>query len=290
MRVKPGKRPGSEVYEIEYDDHPVPSRRQTLPVPPPEAPVPADKVPTRPTGGAIGDPETVRPPLRALERNTTASGLGYGVPGPSFGGDTDFDPRDEDEPRSPLRRTSSFEKELSPRREITLSDPPTGALDLSLDDGPGPSFEVSDNEALDLVGRHSGDALAPVEPSLRGDPVSELRERYALGDFSGALTIAEAVLNDDPQNTDAQRYAESCRDVLKQMYAARLGPLDQVAVVAVPAEQLRWLTLDHRSGFLLSHVDGVSTLEEILDISGMPHLEAMRIICDLIQQKVIALE
>ena len=74
------------------------------------------------------------------------------------------------------------------------------------------------------------------------------------------------------------------------MYAARLGPLDQVAVVAVPAEQLRWLTLDHRSGFLLSHVDGVSSLEEILDISGMPHLEAMRIICDLIQQKVIALE
>lgn len=287
MRVKPGKRPGSEVYEIEYDD-PAPSRRQTLPVPAPDGPVPADKVPTRPTGGALGDPETVRPPLRALERVATSSGLGFGVPGPSFGGDTDFDPRDDDS-ATPLRRTSSFEKELPPRREIPLSDPPTG-FDLSLDDAPGPGFDVPDNEALDLVGRHVKDSLAPAEPSHRADPVSELRERYALGDFSGALTIAEAVLTEDPQNTDAQRYAESCRDVLKQMYAARLGPLDQVAVVAVPAEQLRWLTLDHRSGFLLSHVDGVSTLEEILDISGMPHLEAMRIICDLVQQKVIALQ
>ncbi len=120
--------------------------------------------------------------------------------------------------------------------------------------------------------------------------MAELRERYALGDFSGALTIAEAILEDDPNNADAQRYAESCRDVLKQMYAARLGALTQIPIVAVPAEQLRWLTLDHRSGFLLSHVDGVSTLEEILDISGMNHLEAMRIIYELLQQKVISLQ
>ena len=120
--------------------------------------------------------------------------------------------------------------------------------------------------------------------------MSELRERYALGDFSGALTIAEGILEDNKHNVDAQRYAESCRDVLRQMYAARLGPLDQVPVVAIPVEQLRWLTLDHRAGFLLSHVDGVSTLEEILDISGMPPLEAMRIIYELLQQKVIALQ
>jgi len=140
-----------------------------------------------------------------------------------------------------------------------------------------------------MVGRQAT-GLAPAEPSRRADPLGELRERYALGDFSGALTIAESLLEDNPDNVDAQRYAESCRDVLKQMYAARLGALSQVPIVAIPAEQLRWLTLDHRSGFLLSHVDGVSTLEEILDISGMNHLEAMRIIYELLQQKVIALQ
>lgn len=251
------------------------SKRQTLPVP---GPVPAEKVPTRPSAEVWA--ETARPPNRALQKNPTNSGFG-GLPTPSMGGDTDFDPG-EDKPHSPLRNTSSFEKE--PSASLKLSEPPSDPLDLGLDDSPG-------SEALDLVGRHEGaSGTSPAEPSRRADPLSELRERYALGDFSGALTIAEGVLEDDPENGDAQRYAESCRDVLKQMYAARLGSLDQVPVVAIPAEQLRWLTLDHRSGFLLSHVDGVSTLEEILDVSGMNHLEAMRIIYELLQQKVIALQ
>ena len=269
------------------EEHPSsPGRRITLPAP--SGPIPAEKVPTRPVHEDWG--ETARPPKRALGNHPTNSGLGVGIPSPSFGGDTDFDPS-EDRGQSPLRQTSSFEKrgesyeklgEKEGGISIALSEPPMGPLDLTLDIDP-----VS--EALDLVSRQDG-SHPPAEPSKRGDPLAELRERYALGDFSGALTIAEGILEDDPDNGDAQRYAESCRDVLKQMYAAKLGSLDQVPVVAIPSEQLRWLTLDHRSGFLLSHVDGVSTLEEILDVSGMNHLEAMRIIYELLQQKVIALQ
>ncbi len=205
--------------------------------------------------------------------------LGLGVPGPSFGGDTQLDPSFELEPEAPTRR---IEVGKSTRDDL-----------LSL---AGPHSDPDSNDALDLVSRVdmaldpsiSGSLVPPVPPRQR-DPMSELRERYALGDFSGALTIAEGMLEDDPDNGDAQRYAESCRDVLRQMYAARLGALSQVPTVTIPGEQLRWLTLDHRSGFLLSHVDGVSTLEEILDVSGMNPLDAMRIIWDLLQQKVIAL-
>ncbi len=252
------------------------SKRQTLPVP--SGPVPAEKVPTRPSHEVWA--ETARPPNRALQKQATNAGIG--VPSPSLGGDTDFD-AGESRALSPLRQTSSFEdKNKEPSVRIQLSEPPSG-LDLGFGDQPA-------SEALDMVGRQESSSIAPAEPSRRGDPLAELRERYALGDFSGALTIAEGILEDDKDNGDAQRYAESCRDVLKQMYAARLGSLQQVPVVAIPAEQLRWLTLDHRSGFLLSHVDGVSTLEEILDVSGMNHLEAMRIIYELLQQKVIALQ
>jgi hypothetical protein len=74
------------------------------------------------------------------------------------------------------------------------------------------------------------------------------------------------------------------------MYAARLGALDRVVSVAVPADQIRWLSLDHRAGFLLSLVDGISTLEEILDISGMTRLEALRIMYALLEQRVITIE
>jgi hypothetical protein len=62
-----------------------------------------------------------------------------------------------------------------------------------------------------------------------------------------------------------------------------------VASVAVPSDQIRWLTLDHRAGFLLSLIDGGSTVDQILDISGMTRLDALRIMYQLLDQRVISL-
>ena len=130
----------------------------------------------------------------------------------------------------------------------------------------------------------SGAAPSPEDPALL-----EMKDRYAMGDFSGALVIAEGILESNPEDLDAPRYAQSCRDVLTQMYSARLGSLDQFVSVAVPSDQIRWLTLDHRAGFLLSLIDGGSTVDQILDISGMTRLDALRIMYQLLDQRVISL-
>ena len=118
--------------------------------------------------------------------------------------------------------------------------------------------------------------------------VRDMLDRVALGDYTGALEIAEAILQVDPVNAEALRCADESRATLQQMYTARIGPMDRVPMVMVPREQLRWLSIDHRAGFLLSHVDGVSSLEMILDVSGMPTLDALRILCELAQQRVIS--
>jgi hypothetical protein len=60
-----------------------------------------------------------------------------------------------------------------------------------------------------------------------------------------------------------------------------------VPVVAVARAQLRWLAIDHTAGFILSHVDGVSSVEEIVDISGMKELEALGILAELLEQRII---
>jgi hypothetical protein len=132
--------------------------------------------------------------------------------------------------------------------------------------------------------------LMPSPPSSpRDGQLTEMKDRYAMGDFSGALVVAEGLLEQDADDVDAQRYAQSCRDVLTQMYAARLGALTQRVRVAVPGDQIRWLSLDHRAGFVLSLIDGSSTVEELLDISGMNRLDALRILYTLYDQRVIAL-
>ena len=115
-----------------------------------------------------------------------------------------------------------------------------------------------------------------------------MNDRVSLGDYTGALEIAEKLLDVDPDDEAIKVVAESCRGILKQMYTARIGPLDRVPLVMVARDQLRWLTIDHRAGFVLSLVDGVSSLEMILDVSGMAELDALRILSELAQQRIIS--
>jgi hypothetical protein len=120
------------------------------------------------------------------------------------------------------------------------------------------------------------------------DPSAEMRDRFALGDYSGALVVAESLLEENPTLGEALEYADSCRAMLTKMYTSRIGPLDRVPTVEVQRDQLRWLSIDHRAGFVLSLVDGVSSLEMILDVSGMRELDALRILFELVQQRIIS--
>jgi hypothetical protein len=164
-------------------------------------------------------------------------------------------------------------------------------------DGPGedPIIEIARNPLpldLDEVGLEDEHSVATVRRPAPQELVKprerEMSDRVSLGDYSGALAIAEKILADNHDDAAAQACAENCRTVLRQMYATRIGPLDRVPVVMVPRDQMRWLSIDHKAGFMLSLVDGVSSLEMIIDVSGMPELDTLRILSELLQQRIIS--
>lgn len=153
-----------------------------------------------------------------------------------------------------------------------------------------PGLELDDIESND---QHVADTVRRPVPTNAQEPspsrAREMNDRMSLGDYSGALEIAEKILANDESDVGAKAVIETCRTVLRQMYATRIGPLDRVPVVMVPRDQLRWLSIDHKAGFVLSLVDGVSNLEMIIDVSGMPELDTLRILSELAQQRIIAL-
>lgn len=116
-----------------------------------------------------------------------------------------------------------------------------------------------------------------------------MKDRFAMGDFSGALALAEGILKLHPNDSEAQSLARKCREVLYDMYASRIADMCRVPQVAMTQDQIRWLSLDHRAGFMLSMIDGSSSVDDLLDVSGMQRLDAMRILCSLLDQKVITL-
>lgn len=191
----------------------------------------------------------------------------------------------------PGRNRAALATEPTGLELMDLSPPPTTTRSPSAQLGRDPRDPVLELDLGDVARSGPPPAvLMPSEPaSARDAEITAMKDRYAMGDFTGALVVAEGMLEVNADDLDAQRYAQSCRDVLTQMYAARLGALSQRVRVAVPGDQIRWLSLDHRAGFVLSLIDGSSTVEELLDISGMNRLDALRILYTLFDQRVIAL-
>jgi hypothetical protein len=69
---------------------------------------------------------------------------------------------------------------------------------------------------------------------------------------------------------------------------ARIGPLDRVPRLIASPDQRKKLSMDRSVAFLLSQVDGILTLEMLLDVSGMPRIDALRILYALLEQQAIS--
>jgi hypothetical protein len=156
------------------------------------------------------------------------------------------------------------------------------------------SLTPSADDALGLVERRS----RPPPPPPVTDLGRDMADRFELGDFSGALRVAELALGQSPDDPAAQRIAQSSREKLVQLHGARLGALAGVVpeklgrcvpTVIVPEHEVRWLGLDHRQGFVLSRLDGRASIDDLLDVTGMSRLEIYRTLVELLEAKAISL-
>lgn len=142
---------------------------------------------------------------------------------------------------------------------------------------------------------------APVLPIVanasRGQPsaassldalLARMRGAAELDDFSSTLKHADEVIAIDPGNAEARRARDRSRSVLTQMHISELGTLDAIPVVAVAADQVIWLDLDQRSGFVLAQIDGRSSYNDIVSVTGMDELETLAILSRLARDKIIS--
>jgi len=285
-----------------------PRKKRAMPEPEPSAP------------DSENDRPTVNPPfdLEAFARQNSgpASQRRYSAdaptrPPPPPGSSAEGEPRERlDAPRS-QQITITDEVELEAARVASSqrseppahkSDPPARSNALAIADSRSPSSTgvpaapaSSPNRSLSptsieaaVLGALGSSPPPEITERTIDDPAAEMRERFSLGDYTGALEMAELLLAEEPGNLEAAECGENCRSVLEGMYAARIGPLNRVPMVVVPRTQMRWLSMDHRAGFILSLIDGSSSVDMILDVCGMPKLDALRILQELVQQKIVA--
>ncbi len=125
-------------------------------------------------------------------------------------------------------------------------------------------------------------------PTMPDDPfMAIVREAYERRDYDSCIKAAQDILCIRPNDRDATIYANDSRTKLEAIYAFSMGSQYRIPALRVPREILRARKLDHHVGFVLSLIDGRSSVEEILDMCPMPAPEVLKMLFDLVESGTI---
>jgi tetratricopeptide (TPR) repeat protein len=196
--------------------------------------------------------------------------------------------------RVPTPRPAPWPQGLEPAQEFAPSP---------WDDGPATAatYVVESGGGLDLGAVSEKSGLRPLVPERPPAPAAKgegrddvgtwlaaARELLALGDYSGSLELIEKILQLEPEHPQAREYLAQNEATLVAMYESKLGSLSGVPHLAVSPEEVLWLNLDHRAGFLLAQIDGAVDYGALFALSGLPRLDTARILARLLADGVIA--
>lgn len=118
--------------------------------------------------------------------------------------------------------------------------------------------------------------------------VRDAKARLEFDDHSGAMELVLKALALDPQSQELRALKERSERTLTAMYESKIGNMSAKPRVLLKDDEVIWLNLDHRAGFVLAQIDGSVSFEDIFSVSGMSHFDTARILAQLIDEGVIS--
>lgn len=179
----------------------------------------------------------------------------------------------------------------APTPQPSVSPGPQASSAWDLRGSPGIRIDdvVGSDRTLELV---SSDSRPPRNPESVRAEVSTLlagaRDLADLDDHTGAMELiakAQGIAPDDPE---IQRLREKSERTLLAMFESKLGNLESIPRVMLKDDEIIWLNLDHRAGFVLAQIDGTVSFEDLFAVSGMTRLDTSRILAQLVDEGVIS--
>ncbi len=224
--------------------------------------------------------------LRAVDEARGRDEVAVGDPVASRELDVDLD-GDLDRAEAELVRARAAEVE----RASAGADSVRRGIDWFDDLASDAKASVPESRSLDLL--ELDDPLSGPSSLEDDDPdgseaeLRELRERVERRDWLGALRRAQSLLEREPDHGLALEVLRIASENAAELYSERLGGRRQVFRVVMSMSEIADLQLDPRAGFVIMLLDGSSTVEDILDMSGMDALDVLRLLFELKQQGVV---
>jgi hypothetical protein len=111
------------------------------------------------------------------------------------------------------------------------------------------------------------------------------------GRSDGAALAAEMALQlrEQARSPKVDDIVDSARPLFERAFCACIGDMKSAPIRAISGEELAAHGLDHRAAFLMSRMDGMLTVSDLLDIAGMPRFDALRLMAALRRAQAVDL-
>jgi hypothetical protein len=146
-------------------------------------------------------------------------------------------------------------------------------------------------DALDLLSSESRNTPVPsarvvqqLDVLLKG--VDDL---LSLDDHSSALEILETCEKMAPAHPEIEKRRRRSEAVLETMLQSKLGPPSAQPRRKLNDDEIIWLNLDHRAGFVLAQIDGVVSFDDLYALSGMSRIDTAKILVQLLEEGAISI-
>jgi len=121
-----------------------------------------------------------------------------------------------------------------------------------------------------------------LQDSARGF-VEECQAALKEGRDDSAALAAELVLqlSEQSRSHDVNSIVDSARPLFERAFRACIGDMSCSPIRAIRSEELVEHGFDHRAAFLMSRMDGMLSVSDLLDVAGMARFDALRLMAAL---------
>jgi len=120
--------------------------------------------------------------------------------------------------------------------------------------------------------------------------LNEARQLIAKDEFQAALDLIVSAGEADLSSLELEATAELVRSHLHLQYLGIVGDLSAIPVLREAPNDLTRFNLPSEAGFILSLVDGGTSIGQLMSLSGMDAFEALRLIGALLDTGIVGME
>jgi hypothetical protein len=145
------------------------------------------------------------------------------------------------------------------------------------------------HDYLEAAGFSATRAAAPDggEAEASGNLVDDARVLIAAGGHGDALELLETRISQDAADLEAQALTDLVRSHLFHVHRERVSDGSAVPGVRLGPDEILKFNLPANAGFVLSMIDGVTSVDDLVTLSGMDPFEALHLLVKLMDVGIV---